>query len=98
MLENLTHESFTPHVGTEFRLRLGPSETRALTLVQVTVLGGVGRTPRRQPFSVLFRGPRTPVLPQRIYRLEHDRMGELDLFVVPIGPDEEGLRYEAVFT
>jgi len=25
-------------------------------------------------------------------------MGDLDLFLVPIGPDGEGMRYEAIFT
>jgi hypothetical protein len=47
---------------------------------------------------LLFRGPRTPVLPQRIYRLEHAVMGPLEIFLVPIGPDAEGMRYQAVFT
>jgi hypothetical protein len=46
----------------------------------------------------MFRGPTGPILPQRIYRLRHPVMGELDLFLVPIGPDGEGMRYEAVFT
>jgi hypothetical protein len=38
------------------------------------------------------------LLPQRIYRLEHDELGALDLFLVPIGRDDSGVRYEAVFT
>jgi hypothetical protein len=70
----------------------------ALTLVEVTVLGGDATSARRQPFSLVFRGPRVPLLPQRIYRLEHDRMGALELFIVPLGPDGDGLRYEAIFT
>jgi hypothetical protein len=53
---------------------------------------------RRAPFSIVFRGPATPILPQRIYRLEHPAIGSFDLFLVPIGPDERGLRYEAIFT
>jgi hypothetical protein len=38
------------------------------------------------------------VLPQRIYRLEHEQMGPLELFIVPVGPDGDGLGYEAIFT
>ena len=53
--------------------------------------------PREQPFSVHFRGHRQSYLPQAIYRLEHERMGTMDIFLVPIGPDEKGMRYEAVF-
>jgi hypothetical protein len=37
-------------------------------------------------------------LPQRIYRIEHATLGAFDLFLVPIGPDAQGLRYQAVFT
>jgi hypothetical protein len=98
MLEALTHESFRPHVGTAFRVEYAPAASATLTLVEVTVLGGGAGAARRQPFSLLFRGPREPVLPQRIYRLEHEGMGALELFIVPIGPDGEGMRYEAIFT
>jgi hypothetical protein len=38
-----------------------------------------------------------PVLPQGIQRLSHAELGELDLFLVPIGPDAQGMRYEAAF-
>jgi hypothetical protein len=103
MLESLTHQSFAPHVGTEFRLQLGPDGALPFTLIEAQAVGSApgprpDGTARRQPFALLFRGPRQPVLPQRIYRLEHAAMGPLELFIVPIGPDEAGLRYEAVFT
>ncbi len=58
----------------------------------------------RAPFSVVFRGPLTPVLPQAIYPLTHDQLGPLDLFLVPVGPEAAAapqgpsmMRYEAVF-
>jgi hypothetical protein len=35
--------------------------------------------------------------PQGIYRLELPERGHAELFVVPIGPDGDGMRYEAVF-
>jgi hypothetical protein len=33
----------------------------------------------------------------RIFGVEHDRMGRLEIFLVPLGPDDVGQRYEAVF-
>jgi hypothetical protein len=39
-----------------------------------------------------------PVLPQRIYQLHHQRLGALDIFLVPIKRDANGTTYEAVFT
>ncbi len=61
-------------------------------LVEVTE---IAREPGgRAPFSLVFRGGPDPPLPQRIYRVEHDELGALEIFLVPIAPD----RYEAVFT
>jgi hypothetical protein len=48
----------------------------------------------RVPFSLEFQGGPNPPLPQRIYRVEHDELGSLEIFLVPIAAD----RYEAVFT
>ena len=53
--------------------------------------------PRRVPFSLLFHGPPTPILPQRIYPVDHGAIGAFELFLVPLGPDRVGMRYEAVF-
>jgi hypothetical protein len=46
----------------------------------------------------VFRGPKKPELPQKIYKLEHDKLGTFELFLVPIGLDKEGMRYQAIFT
>ena len=99
MLEDLTRESFAPHVGSEFRLPVEGRASVSLTLIEATALGPPrAGAPARAPFSLVFRGPRAPMLPQRIHRLEHDALGPLEIFIVPIGPDGEGMRYEAIFT
>ena len=46
----------------------------------------------------MLRGPVDPLLPQGVYRIGHQALGEHGIFVVPIGRDAEGTRYEAVFT
>ncbi len=95
MLEKLTKKSFDPHLGSSFRLH---AEDSAVELRLVECRGLSGARGRREPFSIVFRAPMDTRLPQNTYRLEHDEMGSLDLFMVPIGPDSEGMRYEAVFT
>jgi hypothetical protein len=95
----LTASHFQRHIGSRFRLHA--DDVFEVEVSEVNERGGrSGATPesRRTPFSVVFLGPRDPVLPQRIYRLDHEELGTLDLFLVPIGRDEEGVRYEAVFT
>jgi hypothetical protein len=32
-----------------------------------------------------------------MYRLEHPELGVLDIFLVPLGPEEGRMRYEAIF-
>ena len=96
MLQDLTPSSFEEHLGSRFRLPLETGDALEVELAQVALLEA-HPGPRQQPFSVFLRGPRRPVLPQRIYRLEHDRLGVLEIFLVPVGPDGSGMLYEAVF-
>lgn len=100
-LDQLTAGDFRPCLEQEFELRLPPGETLPLTLIEV---GDLGRLPQgapvagRRPFSLLFRAPGPGYLPQAIYLLVHPRMGELEIFLVPLGPDGRGMCYQAVFS
>lgn len=97
MLEGLKIEDFLERVGEEFRV-VTDEVAVGLVLVEVTDLARRdGSGPRRSPFSLIFRGPLAPVMPQRTYGLEHASLGRLEIFIVPIGPDASGMRYEAVF-
>ncbi|HEX9944577.1 MAG TPA: hypothetical protein VGG03_21410 [Thermoanaerobaculia bacterium] len=96
MLQDLTPASFEAHLGTPFRIHYGGESPLEVVLYEVK-LHEAHPGPRSQPFSVFFRGPYRPVLPQRIYSMEHGLMGTLEIFLVPIGPDAQGMRYEAVF-
>lgn len=95
MLETLTKEWWSEYLGGSFDLVGDGGGT--MVLAEITGLGH-GALGRRDPYSLVFHGPAQPVLPQRIYRLRQEQMGDLDLFLVPIGPDGEGMRYEAIFT
>ena len=94
-MDQLTHSSFAPHVGDVFRADIDSADGVELRLVEATALPLRG--PGREPFSLVFRGPLEVPLPQGIYPLEHETLGRLELFLVPIGPDDEGLRLEAIF-
>lgn len=98
MLETFTRETFAPHIGESFRLHVdGPAVLDAV-LTEATELPTAAARPGRAPFSRVFRGPPATIYPQRIYQLDHPRLGSFELFLVPIGADGEGVRYEAVFT
>jgi hypothetical protein len=53
---------------------------------------------RRRPIALVLLRPPDLVRRQRTYPFEHDDIGRFEIFIVPLGPDREGLRYEAVFT
>jgi hypothetical protein len=101
VLDKLTSGDFVKYINETFRLKLEGSEPLEVELIQVTELGSdmeEDKNRKRRPFSIIFRGPTDRYLPQSIYPLEHPHMGTLDIFLVPIGPDNKGMRFEAVFT
>ncbi|HII06304.1 MAG TPA: hypothetical protein HA349_02995 [Methanotrichaceae archaeon] len=104
MTENLNKASFSRHLGERFRVRLDSSEKIDLVLIEVKGLSKPGKDPGsepnencKDPFTTLFRGPHEPFLKQQIRGLEHNQMGDIEIFMVPVGQDELGLYYESVF-
>jgi len=95
MLEQLTQAHFAPLLTHVFNVDIDGAQLK-LELANVEALGPAW-SGQRQPFSLVFRGPRDPLLPQRIYAVEHSGLGKLEIFLVPIGPDEHGQRYQAIF-
>jgi hypothetical protein len=93
-LAEATADDFLPHLGSSFAVTGTdqPPFELSLELVQTQGTAAGGR-----PFSLLFRGGPNPPVPQAIWRLDNVSLGSLDLFLVPLGPDTDGQRYEAVF-
>ena len=98
MLESFTGATFQTRLGEPFRIHGGGSSPVDVVLVEVSEAAAPWREGRRAPFAIVFRGPLAPVLPQRIYTMDNADLGSFDLFLVPLGPDEQGMRYEAVFS
>jgi hypothetical protein len=100
-IEWLTHDDFAGRIGEQFEMRVPDGPPVALELIEATqgsAPGGRGpQGQERRQFSLVFRGPATPVMPQGIYPLGHAELEGLELFLVPIGSDAEGMQYEAAF-
>jgi hypothetical protein len=98
MPATLTEEEFAKHVNTTFRVRLDAEQSTELELVEVKGYPSKhNEHSGMERFSLYFNGPATPFLPQMLYTLNHDQMGEVEVFLVPLSRDEQGFRYEAVF-
>jgi hypothetical protein len=97
-LSTIKHEDFEPCLGQSFLVKPEGANGLELELTQVKSLGNTNPAAGvRQPFSLLFRGPLEPLLSQQLYRIENAAIGELLLFLVPIGPDENGMLYNVTF-
>ena len=100
-LEWFTCADFAGRVGERFDVTAGGTAASAIELIEATEStesGGQGPDGRtRNQFSLVFRGPASPLLPQATYRLSHAELGELDVFLVPVGTEPDGLRYQAAF-
>jgi hypothetical protein len=94
----LLFEDFKDRVGSTFTLREDGFPAIALTLEEAKPLP-VHYAPKgvRPPFSLMFLGADPRILPQNLYRLGHDAMGEVAIFLVPVGKDERGVTYQALF-
>ena len=97
-IADVTVETFAGREGETFSIQFADA-TLDLTLASVERSPEPwGRTDMREPFSLAFDGPLEHVLPQQIWPLDHDEIGRLDVFLVPLGPAGDAARYEAVFT
>jgi hypothetical protein len=59
----------------------------------------LGKKPEatREAYSLLFRGPHHELPQQGLMTLKHQAIGTVEVFMVPVGADEQGMCYEAVF-
>lgn len=94
MVERLEKTAFAENVQTRFRVMLespGPVE------LELTHIREIPSTPQQEQFALVFSGPTETFLPQGTYQMEHERMGSFVIFIVPLGRNEQGFQYEAVF-
>ncbi|HEX8643109.1 MAG TPA: hypothetical protein VF702_04260 [Allosphingosinicella sp.] len=92
-MADLTLADFTPSIGERWEMEAG-GETYPLELIKASELPDSGRN--GGSFRLEFRGPFEPILAQGTYTFRRDGAAH-DIFVCPIGREEAGTRYEAVF-
>jgi hypothetical protein len=98
MFRTLSFDDFGGLVGAAFVVCDDGAPPLVLTLAEATPLAAHGRRDGgRAPFSLIFVGSADFLLPQQMYRLRHDELGEVVIFLVPVGRDEQGVSYQALF-
>lgn len=91
MQELPASKDFAAHLHTAFKI-----ETPVALELELSAVHDRSNAQLEQ-FSVIFTGPASPWLRQGTYTLLHPKMRELALFLVPLGPRDGCMVYEAVF-
>lgn len=92
-MRTLVLDDFIRRVGKPFEVEVQGGRL-PLTLDATQELPSLGR--QGGSFRLEFLGPHQPVLPQATYPMTNG--GErVEIFIVPIGQDNRGTRYEAIF-
>ena len=100
-LNEVTADTFRPHVGSTFTVEFPDAKTLPLKLEDVSVLQTRQRIPRltRDTFGLYFSGPQNLFFAQGVYDVRHDILGTMSIFIVPKGQRADGgYNFEAIFT
>ena len=101
-LAGLTVEAFQPRVGERFRIRSRTESAIDAELIEARALGGPAHLwgppddGRRSPCCSEPGSPRR--YPSASTGSSTTRSVRTDIFLVPLGPDANGMLYEAIFT
>jgi len=94
----LSIEDFEPFLSQTLQIQFTPEVTMDAELIEVKPSESYAVLPRKA-FSITLRtAQKDEYYPQSTFMVLHPVKGELPLFLVPLGPDEAGMRYEAIFT
>ncbi|MCF6300794.1 MAG: hypothetical protein L3J52_06710 [Proteobacteria bacterium] len=88
-------QQFEQCLNDSFHIKFDKNESYACHLKEVnsnTV------TTHSEQFSVIFSCDEVTVFEQGVFTARHKKLGDFELFLVPVFGDENGVQYEAVFT
>ena len=96
MVPILTEKDFSPHLNSKFYVQFTDGSLELVLAEVEPYPAGPTDQSGMDRFSLFFDG-KGVCLPQNLYHLKHDQLGELDIFLVPVSGNQSGYRYEAVF-
>lgn len=94
----LTLNDFSTFLNQVFMIRISEEVQLEAELIELTKLNSYSPL-KRSPFSIVFRTEqKKEYYQQGIFLIEHPEKGNLELFLSPLGFDNVGMKYEAVFS
>jgi hypothetical protein len=97
-LQLLTASDFHSQVGKDFFIHFSGEVTIQAQLERVSELPPYADL-ERKPFSILLQtAQKDRHYQQSIYTIDQPALGSMQIFLVPVGYNEKGVQYEAVFS
>jgi hypothetical protein len=94
-LSNLKKSSFDSYLNSKYEIHTESVGVVEVELIEISDHSREGM----ENFSLIFKGPLEKPFEQRIHKIKHPEMGELDLFLVPITYGKrDAMYYQAVFS
>ena len=95
MTENISHENFSGHLNELFRVEVAETSLE-LELVEVEVGQPIDAS-QREPFTLIFQGPKDSILAEGIHTVSNDSAGSFDLYTIPIISLGDHQLYQVIF-
>ena len=95
MTENISHENFSGHLNALFRVEVAETSLE-LELVEVEVGNAIDPS-LREPFTLIFQGPKDSILAEGIHTVSNDSAGSFDLYTIPIVSLGDQQLYQVIF-
>jgi len=97
--DQLTRDWFLPHLESRFSMSLKGDHTLDMPLVEISPETRINNGAKiYSAFTLLFDAPQGTPSADGIYHIRHPQLGEMDLFLSPVGHTVTKVQYEAAFT
>ncbi|SHL69845.1 DUF6916 family protein [Flavobacterium chilense] len=94
----LTLDDFNAFLNKVFTIKISDEIQLDAELIELTKLNNYSPL-ERNPFSITFRTEqKNEYYEQGIFTIVHPQKGNLELFLSPLGFDNVGMKYEAIFS
>ncbi len=95
MAEKISHENFSGHLNALFRVEVAETSLE-LELVEVEVGKPIDAS-LRDPFTLIFQGPKDSILAEGSHNLSNDDAGSFELYIIPIVSLGDQQLYQSIF-
>lgn len=91
-------DDIKPLLNQKIIIRFSDAHRLSAEVIEVSNLKNFSQL-ATEPFSFVLRTEqKNEYFPQAIYTIEHPTKGDISVFMVPIGFDTEGMKYEIIFS